>query len=113
MRWRRYNLRVISPISVLNFLLVTSKNGKSHVSYAKQRALRLPQIDEASIEIGYGIKVKLGEKLVRVGRFRFMSMEQIPVPPEIEEVQESCHEQGYWLVYVAISLFCTIFWKWP
>ena len=167
-----YNLRVISPISVLNFLQVTSQNGvlikdgrslellkqvdavvfdktgtltieqphvgeihlfhdelsgeklskkelltytaaaeyrqthpiaKAILAEAEQRGLTLPNIDEAAYEIGYGIKVKIDGKLVRVGSLRFMHLEQIPIAPEMEAIQESCHDQGYSLVYVAIN----------
>lgn len=161
-----YNLRVISPISVLNFLQVTSKNGilikdgrslellrqvnavvfdktgtltieqphvekihlfrdfdedelltyaaaaeykqthpiaKAILAAAQERELALPAIDEAAYEVGYGIKVKIDSQLIRVGSLRFMRMEQLSISPEMEAIQESCHDHGYSLVYVAID----------
>jgi len=162
-----YNLRVISPISVLNFLQVTSQSGilikdgrslellqqvdavvfdktgtltieqpqigeiylsndditqdqllalaaaaeakqthpiaKAILAEAEQRELSLPTIDDAAYEIGYGIKVMLDEKSVRVGSLRFMHMEDVVIPEEMTSIQEYCHEQGYTLVYLAVD----------
>jgi len=70
---------------------------------ANDRTLNLPEIDESQYEIGYGIKVKLTEQLIRVGSIRFMEMEGIAIPAEITALQRSSHEQGYSTVYVAID----------
>jgi heavy metal translocating P-type ATPase len=70
---------------------------------AAERGLALPKIDAAEYEVGYGIKVNIDEKLIRVGSHRFMEMESIAVPDEVCAQQEAAHEQGYSFVYVAIS----------
>jgi heavy metal translocating P-type ATPase len=70
---------------------------------AAERELSLPKIDAAEYEVGYGIKVNLDEKVIRVGSHRFMEMESIAVPDEIHAQQESAHEQGYSFVYVAVN----------
>ena len=62
---------------------------------AKELNLRLPAIDDAHYEVGYGIKVRLVEspvigdsasKLVRVGSGRFMEMEGIELPELVHEI---------------------------
>jgi len=62
---------------------------------ANDRTLNLPEIDESQYEIGYGIKVKITDQLIRVGSIRFMEMEGIAIPAEITALQRSSHEQGY------------------
>ena len=70
---------------------------------ASERTLNLPEIDDSQYEIGYGIKVKITDQLIRVGSLRFMEMEGIAIPAEISMRQQSSHEQGYSTVYVAID----------
>ena len=65
--------------------------------------LPLPDISAAEYKIGYGITVTLNEQLVRVGSFRFIEMEGITIPIEIEQKQTFCHEQGHSLILVAID----------
>lgn len=69
----------------------------------EQRGLILPPIDEAAYQVGYGIQVKLGETVVRVGSARFMRQENISLPKEIESIQTQCQAQGHSLVYVALN----------
>jgi Cu2+-exporting ATPase len=70
---------------------------------AQKRHLDLPMIDEASYEIGYGLKVRLDDKLIRVGSIRFMTMEDIIIPPSIQKIQTASFAQGTSLVYVAVG----------
>ncbi len=70
---------------------------------AEEQALDVPQIDDIHYEIGYGVKVNLDGKVIRVGSERFMGMCGITIPLEILEKQTRCHTEGYALVYVAID----------
>lgn len=70
---------------------------------AHERGLSLPPIHEAAYEVGYGIQVLLEDCFVRVGSNRFMQMAGIEIPPEIMQIQEGAHAQGYSLVYVAVD----------
>lgn len=70
---------------------------------AETRQLRLPDIEDATYEVGYGIKVVMGGKLIRVGSDRFMALEGIAVPAELRAQQEVCHTHGHSLVMVAID----------
>lgn len=73
------------------------------VAEAGARGLSLPEIDHARYDVGYGIKVELGEQRIQVGSDRFMRLEGIEIPAMIEEQQEACHAQGHSLVMVAID----------
>lgn len=77
---------------------------------ASELGLELPAIDEARYEMGYGIKVRLAmngtagnRPLVRVGSRRFMRMESIAVPPEVDALAADCQAQGHSLVMVALN----------
>lgn len=65
--------------------------------------LSLPEISDAEYKIGYGITVMLNDQLVHVGSFRFIEMENIPIPVEIKQKQTVCHQQGHSLILVAVN----------
>jgi heavy metal translocating P-type ATPase len=70
---------------------------------AKQRQLNVAPVTQAKYEVGYGIKVNINAKLIRVGSVRFMEMEGISIPPEMNLLQEETHEQGHSLVFIALN----------
>lgn len=70
---------------------------------ARARDLRLPEIDEGMYEVGYGIKVTLPDRVIRVGSSRFMEMEEIRLAFDVRALEEQIYEQGHTLVYVAID----------
>lgn len=76
---------------------------KAILDEAQERQISLDTIDNASYEVGYGLKVQSGLQSIRVGSFRFMEMENIAVPEYIEAIKSSCDEQGYSLLYIAVD----------
>jgi Cu2+-exporting ATPase len=76
---------------------------KAIIVAAEQRGLTIPAIDEAAYQVGYGIQVKLGKTVVRVGSARFMQQEGISLPKEVESLQAQCEAHGHSLVYVALD----------
>jgi cation transport ATPase len=76
---------------------------KAIVTAAKQRRLTLLLIDEAAYQVGYGIQVKIEERMVRVGSHRFMLKEGIAIPLQIQTLQAQNNEPGHSLVYVALN----------
>ncbi|OUD12290.1 heavy metal translocating P-type ATPase [Thioflexithrix psekupsensis] len=70
---------------------------------AKTQGLTLEVSEQASYEVGYGIKVQLQQHTVRVGSARFMQREGLPLPLEINKLQQQAEEQGHSLVYVAVD----------
>jgi Cu2+-exporting ATPase len=76
---------------------------KAIIQAANKRKLSLPDIEDAKYEVGYGIKVSITNQLIRVGSVRFMEMEGIAIPEEIENIMSDCHSYGYSLVMVAID----------
>ena len=87
---------------------------KAILTAAQARGLAIPPMEAAQLELGYGIKARLpqladhtcalaAERLIHVGSRRFMAMEGIAIPAELEAVQEACHRQGHSLVLVAVN----------
>lgn len=76
---------------------------KAILQAAKEQGLTLPAIDQASYEIGYGIKVRLNDTRLHVGSNRFMDMEAIAIPDKIQALAQSAQDQGHSMVYVAIN----------
>ncbi len=76
---------------------------KAILQAAEERTLTLPAIDEASYEVGFGIQVTLQQQQVHVGSNRFMVMEAILIPDEMDVLAQDAHAQGHSLVYIAID----------
>ncbi len=70
---------------------------------ARKLEVSLPEIDQAQYEIGYGIKVQIAGRSVRVGSDRYMRLEGIPIPDEISALQAAGQAQGHSLVMVALG----------
>jgi Cu2+-exporting ATPase len=73
------------------------------VESAHARDLAIPAIDDARYEVGYGLKVTLGDIAVSVGSERFMRMEGIALPATVTELHATVHHQGHSLVFVSIN----------
>ena len=73
------------------------------VNLAQARGLALPPINDARYEMGYGITAWIDGQWLRVGSDRFMDMEKIPLPPEVETLKAAAHGQGHSLVMVALG----------
>lgn len=76
---------------------------KAILTAAEQRGLDLPVIEEASYQVGYGIKVKIETRVVQVGSSRFMQQKGILVPKQIHKLKTHCDANGNSLVYVAVN----------
>ncbi|SLM32401.1 Cation transporting ATPase [Desulfamplus magnetovallimortis] len=73
---------------------------KAILSKAEEYNLTYAESDDVIYEVGYGIKVKIGKDLIRVGSERFMKMEKVKIPSDIERLISESHSQGYTLVMV-------------
>lgn len=70
---------------------------------ATDRQLAIPSIDNAVYEVGFGIKVAIDDRIIRVGSERFMTLEAIAMPPAANALQTSKAQGASSLVYVAID----------
>ena len=98
----------ISENDILKYA-AAAEHGQTHpiaktiLAEAHKRHLKWSMFDDARYEIGYGIQVNLGDQVIQVGSDRFMELEGIEIPIEMNVVQASCHENGYSLIMVAIN----------
>ncbi|NKB60832.1 MAG: heavy metal translocating P-type ATPase [Gammaproteobacteria bacterium] len=67
------------------------------------RDLQILDIDEAEYQIGYGLTVSSNGKLIQVGSARFIEMNHISIPTDIEKEQHLCHEIGHSMIMVAVN----------
>lgn len=70
---------------------------------AQQQNLELPPIQEANYQMGFGIKVLVEGKVIRVGSQRFMEREGLPLPDQLPPQLQKAQEQGHILIYVGID----------
>jgi heavy metal translocating P-type ATPase len=70
---------------------------------AAELQLSLPQINESHYQLGYGITLKLQEKIIKVGSINFMEKEGIEQPTIINQAIEESHAQGHSVILVAID----------
>lgn len=76
---------------------------KAILKEAERRGLSLPDIEEATYNIGSGLEVSIDGRLIQVGSRRFMESAAIVISEEVKEIEHIAHEEGHSLVYVAID----------
>lgn len=77
---------------------------KAILQTAQELQLDVPECDETSYRIGYGVRVKLADAtLIRVGNVRFMEIEGIVPPAQMVRDVVLAQEAGESLVVVAID----------
>ena len=76
---------------------------KAILNQANTAQLIVPNVDDSKYQMGYGITVSLDNQIIKVGSMRFMMMEGIAQPEQLEKSIVDSHNQGYSLVMVAIN----------
>jgi heavy metal translocating P-type ATPase len=76
---------------------------KAILQEAATRQVLTPLSAEAHYEVGYGIKVYAGQRVIRVGSARYMVMEGIAIPDAVNALQVESDARGLSLVYVAVD----------
>jgi Cu2+-exporting ATPase len=70
---------------------------------AAERGQALSPLDEAHVELGFGLTAQIQGEQVRVGSERFLAMEQLVLPPELLAAQTAAHAEGHALVFVGVG----------
>jgi len=76
---------------------------KAIIAKAQAEQIDLPALDEAGYEVGYGIKVMVEGRLIRVGSARFLEREGIEAPTELQVIEQQAEAESHSLIYVAIE----------
>ena len=70
---------------------------------AKRQNIKTAEIDDTRYEIGYGIKVDLLDKVIRVGSVLFMEREGVSIPSETENILSASLDSGFSVILIAID----------
>lgn len=76
---------------------------KAILAKADYEQLDLPQPDEAGYEVGYGIKVTLEGRVIRVGSARFVEQAGLEVPNAVHAIRQQAEAESYSLIYVGVD----------
>jgi len=63
----------------------------------------MPRLDASKYQVGYGITVEIEGCTVRVGSRRYIEMEKLAIPDDIEREMKDLHAAGHSFVCVAIG----------
>ncbi|MBF0376202.1 MAG: heavy metal translocating P-type ATPase [Desulfamplus sp.] len=74
---------------------------KAILKKARECGINPGNVGEAFYEIGYGIRVRISDTVIRVGSVRFMEMEGIEIPDKINDIISGTLDSGNSLVMVA------------
>src|SRR5262249_55253189 len=76
---------------------------KAILEQARAQQLMLPEMDQAEYKVGYGISVVIDYATVHVGSTRFMDMEGISLPADLQRIVGDAQNEGNSVVLVAIN----------
>lgn len=69
----------------------------------EKTGLPLLPIDDSKYQVGYGIDALIDGHKVMVGSIRYLKLEGIEIPAEVQEVVEMAHKEGHTLVMTALD----------
>jgi Cu2+-exporting ATPase len=73
------------------------------IARAEEEQIVLPDLEDASYDIGYGITVTTEGREIHVGSARFLEREGIKPPSELQALQWQAETESHSLIYVAIN----------
>lgn len=82
---------------------LTHPLAKAIIKKAQELNLELPSIEDSEFKMGFGISVKIDNRLIQLGSARFMKMEKLQIPEIIETTLESSQLEGHSLVLLAVD----------
>ena len=76
---------------------------KSIVMEFEKTGLPMLPIDDSKYQVGYGLEAVIDGHKVMVGSSRYIKLENIEIPVEVQEVVEVAHREGHTLVMAALD----------
>lgn len=73
------------------------------ITRAEQEQLVLPEIETASYEVGFGIKVIIDGSTIHVGSAAFLQHETITLPEATQAIQQQAETESYSLIYISVD----------
>ncbi len=76
---------------------------KAILKKAEKRHMVLPEIEDSSYNIGYGISVDIDGKTIQIGSCRFMQMKEVEIPEEMYEKIDEALATGHSVIMLAVD----------
>lgn len=70
---------------------------------AEEMGIGLAETDGTQYKVGFGISVGMDGHTIRVGSKRYLEMENIPIPPEVQAALDESHLEGNTMVMVGVD----------
>ncbi len=70
---------------------------------AENRQMLLPEIEDSSYDIGYGISVEIDGKTIQIGSSRFMQMKDVEIAKEMHKKIDNALATGHSVIMLAID----------
>ncbi|MCI5116359.1 MAG: heavy metal translocating P-type ATPase [Candidatus Electrothrix sp. LOE1_4_5] len=99
----RYSENEILAYAAAAECRLTHPVARAILNHAKASGIILPETNDATYTIGYGVSVSIDSKLIQVGSRRFMEKENIFLPKKFDEEMQDAHNSGCSLIMIAID----------
>ncbi len=76
---------------------------KAILQKAENKQMELPEIEDSSYDIGYGISVDIHGKTIQIGSCRFMQMKNIDIPESMYKKIDEALATGHSVIMLAID----------
>lgn len=76
---------------------------KAILKKAQENKLVLPQIEDSSYDIGYGISVNIAGKTINIGSGRFMQMKDVKISKKMQKKMDAALAIGHSVIMLAID----------
>lgn len=70
---------------------------------AEAEGLEPLAVDDGQYELGYGVTVGIGGRLIRVGSARFLTREGVTLPPAVDALQAEAEAAAHTLIYLGVD----------
>lgn len=101
----------LAPFSEAELLMLAAaaEQRQSHpiaqaiLAAATERQLALPDLDDAEVELGLGLKAQIADQSVLIGSERFLAQNDLELPAELAKLQAAAHARGHGMVFLAVA----------
>lgn len=101
--WGEWSGEQVLALAAAAELRLTHPIARAIVEAARDAELNIPEVDQNSFEIGFGVRITLREGEVRVGSMRFMNSAGLRADADILAAEADAHGIGNSIVFVALN----------
>lgn len=98
----------LAPTEILRYAAAAEQKQAHPIALAildaaSESEIDLPAVETASYKKGFGLTVKIDNRVISVGSSRFMEQLSLTTPQSLQAIENESHELGYSLIFVAID----------